>query len=175
MAMWKRLIPFAHAKSIYEIDTEFYKKLGIKYVFCDLDNTLDSYKQAIPTEKAICLKNKLSDEGIELIITSNNTGKRVTLYSTEYGVRFLSAVGKPFSRKLKKKIKELGINKDEIIMIGDQVVTDIGCANGCGIKSVLTDKLVKEDQPTTRFNRLFDRPLRKKLSKKGLLKDWRTF
>lgn len=173
--MWKRLIPFAHAKSIYEIDVEFYKKLGIKYVFSDLDNTLDSYKQAIPTEKAICLKNKLNSEGIELIITSNNTGKRVTLYSTEYGVRFLSSLKKPFSKKLKKKMKNVGINPNEVIMIGDQVITDIGCANGAGIKSILTDKLVKEDQPTTRFNRLFDRPLRKKLSRKGLLKDWRTF
>ena len=58
-------------------------------------------------------------------------------------------------------------------MIGDQIVTDISCANGAKVKSVLTEKLVPEDQPTTRFNRLFDNPLRKKLKKKNLLKDWR--
>ena len=37
------------------------------------------------------------------------------------------------------------------------------------------DKIVEEDQPTTRFNRLFDVPIRKKLAKTGLLKEWREF
>lgn len=172
--MVKRFIPFAHAKSIFEIDVSFYKKLGVKYVFADLDNTLDSYKQTVPSTRVLSLKEDLLVEGIELIITSNNTGKRVKTYSRGLGVRFLSSVGKPFSHKLNKRIKEMKIDKDRIIMIGDQVVTDISCANGSKIKSVLTDKIVKEDQPTTRFNRLFDKPLRRKLSKKGLLKDWRT-
>ena len=60
--MLKRFIPFAHAESIYKIDLSFYQKLGIKYVFVDLDNTLDSYKQATPLEPAKKLK-----EGLEKI------------------------------------------------------------------------------------------------------------
>ena len=85
--MLKRFIPFAHAQSIFEIDLSFYKKLGIKYVFVDLDNTLDSYKQATPLAKAKELKENLEKNGIELIIVSNNTGKRVTKYSSELGVQ----------------------------------------------------------------------------------------
>ena len=75
--MLKRFIPFAHAQSIFEIDLSFYQKLGIKYVFVDLDNTLDSYKQATPLEPAKKLKEDLENAGIELIIVSNNRGKRV--------------------------------------------------------------------------------------------------
>lgn len=172
--MWKRLIPFAHATSIFKIDISFYKKLGVKYVFADLDNTLDSYKKATPSTRVLNLKEDLMSEGIELIIVSNNTGKRVKTYAKALGVRCFSSIRKPFAKKILKKIKELKINKNEIIIIGDQVVTDISYANGAKIKSILTDKIVKEDQPTTRFNRLFDRPLRKKLSKKNLLKEWRT-
>ena len=171
--MWKRLIPFAHAQSIFEIDVSFYKNLGVKFILVDLDNTLDSYKTETPSKRVIDLKEDLLMEGIELIITSNNTGKRVTKYSRALGVRFMSKVGKPFSRKLLKKLRELKIQKHEVILIGDQIVTDISCANRAKIKSVLTEKLVEEDQPTTRFNRLFDNPLRRKLNKKHLLKDWR--
>ena len=171
--MLKRFIPFAHAESIYKIDLSFYKKIGIKYVFADLDNTLDSYKQATPLEKAKELKSKLEKEGIELIIVSNNTGARVQKYSKELGVRHFSSLAKPFSLKLKKIMKRSKIKPDEVVMIGDQIVTDISCANGAKVKSVLTEKLVKEDQPTTRFNRLFDNPLRRKLKRKNLLKDWR--
>ena len=171
--MLKRFIPFAHAQSIFEIDLSFYQKLGIKYVFVDLDNTLDSYKQATPLAKAKKLKEDLECIGIELIIVSNNTGKRVTKYSSELGVKHWSSLAKPFAFRITKIMKRLGINKDEVIMIGDQIVTDISCANGAKIKSVLTEKLVPEDQPTTRFNRLFDNPLRRKLKRKNLLKDWR--
>lgn len=171
--MLKRFIPFAHAESIYEIDLSFYKKLGIKYVLADLDNTLDSYKQKTPLAKAKALKKLLDYNNIELIIVSNNTGERVKKYSSELGVRYFSSLGKPFAFRISKIMKRLNIKKDEVIMIGDQIVTDISCANGAKIKSVLTEKLVPEDQPTTRFNRLFDNPLRKKLRKKNLLKDWR--
>ena len=171
--MLKRFIPFAHAESIYRIDLSFFTKLGIKYVFADLDNTLDSYKQATPLEKAKELKANLEKLGIELIIVSNNTGTRVQKYSKELGVRHFSSLAKPFSFKIKRIMKTANIKPEEVIMIGDQTVTDISCANGAKIKSILTDKLVEEDQPTTRFNRLFDKPLRRKLQKKNLLKDWR--
>ena len=171
--MLKRFIPFAHAESIFEIDLSFYEKLGIKYVFADLDNTLDSYKQATPLERAKNLKRELEKNGIELIIVSNNTGSRVKKYSKELGVRHFSSLAKPFSFKIKKIMKRANIKPESVVMIGDQIVTDISCANGAKIKSVLTEKLVPEDQPTTRFNRLFDNPLRKKLRKKNLLRDWR--
>ena len=56
-------------------------------------------------------------------------------------------------------------------MVGDQITTDVIAANGAGIRAVLTDPLDPDNEPfTTRFNRLFDRRWRKKLSKKGLLK-----
>ena len=171
--MFKRFIPFAHAKSIYHIDFAFYQKLGIKYVFCDLDNTLDSYRQATPLERAKSLKSGLERLGIELIIVSNNTGKRVQTYSKELGVRHFSSLAKPFSFRIKKILKRANIKPETVVMIGDQIVTDISCANGAKLKSILTEKLVPEDQPTTRFNRLFDNPLRKKLKKKNLLRDWR--
>lgn len=171
--MFKKYIPFAHAKSIFEIDNDFYNKLGIKYIFVDLDNTLDSYKTKIPSKRVYELKDRLSKDNIELIITSNNTGKRVKTYSDALKVRYISSIGKPFSIGLNKNIKKFNINKSNIILIGDQTTTDIAAANRTHIKSVLTDKIVKEDQPTTRFNRLFDKPIRKSLKRKNLLRDWR--
>ena len=136
--MLKRFIPFAHAESIFEIDLSFYEKLGIKYVFADLDNTLDSYKQATPLERAKNLKRDLERNGIELIIVSNNTGSRVQKYSKELGVRHFSSLAKPFSFKIKKIMKRANIKPESVVMIGDQIVTDISCANGEKIKTVLT-------------------------------------
>ena len=173
--MLKRFIPMAHAKSVFDIEVSYYKKLGIKYLFVDLDNTLDSYKTLKPSARVLSLKEILNKNGIEMIIVSNNTGKRVSTYANALGVKFVPHIGKPFAFGLNKALKELNLKKDEVLVIGDQTVTDISAANGAKMKNVLTDKIVEEDQPTTRFNRLFDKPIRKSLAKKGLLKDWGEF
>ena len=59
------------------------------------------------------------------------------------------------------------------MLVGDQLMTDTLAAKGAHIRIVLTEKIVKEDQFTTHFNRLLDRPIRKHLKKKGKLLDWR--
>ena len=171
--MCKVYTPYAHAKSIFEIEIDFYKKLGIKTVLSDLDNTLDSYKTKTPSANVISFKQILEENGIELFIISNNTGKRVQEYANALGVRYASAVGKPFARKLIRKLKEAQIDLKTAVMVGDQTVTDIASANRARILCILTDKIVKEDQPTTHFNRLFDRPIRHYLKRKGRLIDWR--
>jgi predicted HAD superfamily phosphohydrolase YqeG len=64
---------------------------------------------------------------------------------------------------------------NEIMMVGDQTTTDVASGNNSGIKTLLTDPIVKEDQLRTRFNRIFDRYYRKTLLKNNELKDWREF
>ena len=53
-------------------------------------------------------------------------------------------------------------------------MTDVIAARGAKIRVVLTEKVVKEDQWTTHINRIFDRPIRRHLRKKGKLVDWRN-
>ena len=169
--MCKVYIPTFHAKSVYVIPTSFYKEHGIKTILVDLDNTLDSYKQKTPTEKAVLLKEKLLKEGIEMIIVSNNRPNRVGTYADALGVRYIPSIGKPFARGINKAIVSLNLEKESILMVGDQTFTDICAANRAKVKCVLTDKIVKEDQPTTHFNRLFDRPIRRWLKRKQLLNE----
>lgn len=172
--MRKIYIPFAHAKNIYDIDVSFFKRNNINVVLVDLDNTLDSYRTLTPSENALKLKKLYNDNKIDLIIVSNNTSKRVSKYAKILGVEFWHSIGKPFSFGLNKKLKKAKIDKNSVVLIGDQTTTDVACGNRAKIKTILTDKLVEEDQWTTRFNRLFDNPRRKKLIKKGLLINWRN-
>ena len=172
--MLKIHIPYAHATSVFEIDVSFFVKENIKTVLCDLDNTLDSYRTETPSKRVFDLKENLAKNGINLVIVSNNTGKRVTKYASSLGVPFISSIRKPFAKKLLAKTKDMGIDLNTTILIGDQTVTDIACGNRAKLKTILTDKIVKEDQPTTYFNRLFDRPIRRSLKRKNLLRDWRN-
>lgn len=170
--MCKRKV-YATAKSIYDIDISFYKKHNIKFLLIDLDNTLDSYKLYHPTQKAYDLMKNLREADIYPVIVSNNKGKRVSSYANDLGVEFINSAMKPFAKRINKFVESKGWNKDEMFLIGDQMVTDVGAGNRAHIKVILTDKIVKEDQWTTRFNRIFGRQIRKHQAKKGMLVDWR--
>ena len=171
--MFKRFIPFAHAQSVYEVPVEFYLNNGVKLLLIDLDNTLDSYKLFEPTDRAKEKVTEIKKSGIVPIIVSNNRERRVKKYADAAGVECIYSAHKPFSRRIRNFLKEKGVSATEVMLVGDQLMTDVLAARGAHIRVLLTEKIVKEDQWTTHINRLFDRPIRKHLKKKGKLPDWR--
>ena len=172
--MFKSFIPFAHAQSIYEIDPEFFKRNGVKTLFIDLDNTLDSYKARAPQERTINLVNKIKETGVIPVIISNNRPERVSGYAEALGIEFLASARKPFSKRIKKELAKRNLANEEVMLVGDQMMTDVQAARGAKIRVVLTEKIVKEDQWTTHINRIFDRPIRRYHRKRGNLIDWRN-
>ena len=172
--MFNRFIPFAHAQSIYEVPVEFFLNNGVKLLLIDLDNTLDSYRLYEPTERAAQKINEIKEAGITPIIVSNNREKRVKRYADEAGVECIYSAHKPFSRRLRNFLAKKNVQATEVMLVGDQLMTDVLAARGAHIRVLLTEKIVKEDQWTTHINRLLDRPIRKHLNKKGKLPDWRT-
>lgn len=172
--MNKNYIPFACATSIYDIEISFYKKLGVKTILIDLDNTLDSHKVELPSERAKEFVKTLKENKIDLIIVSNNFNRRVKAYADALGIHMTSMNLKPFPFKINRLLKEKGLKKEETILIGDQLLTDILAGNRAGLKTILVDPLTTDEQNFTRIRRIFERPKLKKLRDKKLLRDWRT-
>lgn len=172
--MRKRVIPFCHATSIHEVPAAFYLKLGIKTLLLDLDNTLDPYTDSSPSPKTVTWAKAMLDAGLSLIVTSNNRGGRVNTYCAVLGIECAHLMAKPFSFRIKKLLKDKGLSTNETMLIGDQIETDVKAGNGAHIRVMLTEPIDTEHEPfTTRINRIFDRPTRAKLLRRGYLKDWR--
>ena len=169
----KKYVPYCMASSIYDIDLDFFNKIGVNYLLFDLDNTLDGPHTALPSKKCIKLMETIKKSGFTPIIISNNKKKRVNKYSSEINVDYLHRAFKPFPYRLKKYLKDKNIPLESVIMIGDQTCTDIKCANNIGIKSCLTTRLESKDQIVTILNRKIDERNRKIILKKNLSKDWR--
>ena len=170
--MFKSFIPFAHANSIYEINPEFFVKHGVKVLFIDLDNTLDSYKAFTPKENAIAYIKRLQEHGITPVVVSNNKGKRVSSYAEGLHIDYVWGAMKPFPKKLRQEMEKRGLKEEEVMLVGDQMMTDVLAAHNAHIRVVLTEKIVNEDQWTTHINRIFDRPIRKYHRKRGNLVNW---
>ncbi len=170
--MKKKYVPFAHAKSIFDVGEPFFKANGIKVVLCDLDNTLGSVKEKEPSERVFSLVKRMEAWGIRFLICSNNTGGRVGRFASELGIQVASRMMKPLSFRVKAFLKSENINPDEVLLVGDQIMTDVLCANRAGIKSLLTEPISPIDPPWTRFNRIFDKPKRRKLLSEHLVPEW---
>ena len=136
--MFKRFIPFAHAQSIYEIPVDFYINNGISLLLIDLDNTLDSYRLFIPTARAVNIIKAIKETGVTPVIVSNNREKRVKGYADIAGVECIYSAHKPFSRRLRKFLKEKGVENEKVMLVGDQLMTDVLAARGAHIRVLLT-------------------------------------
>ena len=164
-----KLMPTWYSKSIYDVDFSKLKELNIKYILSDLDNTIVGYDIAEPTEKVLKLIDEIKSHEMELIIVSNNHGIRLNKFCNPCSLRFVSGARKPGRKKLKDFLAKNSIDINECAFVGDQLLTDMWCANKTGCKSILVDPLQKKESIFTFFNRKIDRRIRKKYKAQGKL------
>ena len=119
-----KFFPKMYQKTIQDINYKKLKKIGIKCLIFDLDNTIALIDQHMITEETKkILKNLKKD--FQIVIISNNVTSRVKTYANYLQCDFVANAAKPLSKGYRKIRKKYGFKKDEMCMIGDQIVTDI--------------------------------------------------
>ncbi|GLB46756.1 haloacid dehalogenase [Philodulcilactobacillus myokoensis] len=151
--------------SIYNISPNRLKQLGVKAVLSDLDNTIVPWNNKNATPQLINWLNQLKHEHIIFIIISNNKGKRIARVVQDLKLPFIGRALKPLPFGILRALKSFHLDKDNVIMVGDQLLTDIPAANFCHVRSVLVKPLVATDPWNTRINRFFEKKLKKRLLK----------
>jgi HAD superfamily phosphatase (TIGR01668 family) len=118
--------PSAYIESVQDIDTFALKEQGKKLIICDLDNTLVPHFTKYPTKLAFDFVERASEAGLEFVLFSNNTSKRVSFFAEILGVkRYIAGAKKPYPFKLRKLIEELNFSIDETVLIGDMIIMDM--------------------------------------------------
>ncbi len=168
--MLKKLIPDYYFKSIYDIPYDTLYAEGIRLILTDLDNTLISYRQKEPTPDLIAWRKDLEAKGFEIIIVSNSRKERVTHFAEILGLPCVKFSTKPLKRGIRKAIRKKTSSKyslHEVILLGDQLMTDVFGAHRCKIKAALIEAVDKKtDTGPTRFNRKLENYFLKRIQKK---------
>ncbi len=170
--MFRRFLPSYLGKNALSIPASFYQRIGKKAILFDLDNTLDPVNVLEPSPQVMQLISSLKEKGLFVYVASNNTGKRVSRYCEKLGIESASGLFKPFSFKLKKWIKRKGYLPNEVILVGDQIFTDVLAAKGAKIDVILTEPISKKDSVFTFLNRKIEQPIRRKIEKRYLTPHW---
>lgn len=135
-------IPCGVYKNFMEIKPSQLKERGIKVVFADLDNTLVAYGDSHPTKEVEDWKTALEKEGIILFILSNSRkAGRVDVFADALGVAFQAWSGKPKKKGYLKALHRLQVEPKEVVMVGDQIFTDILGATRMGILPIMVEPI----------------------------------
>ncbi len=162
-----KLIPTMYVKNIENINYNKLRSENIKCLIFDLDNTLASYSDLECPERVISLINNLKKD-FNIVIVTNSPKKRTVPYKKALNVEIISFAMKPFVKALKKIKIKYNYQKDEMVIIGDQLMTDILAGKNYGIKTILVDPLAEKDLKITKINRIIENRIINKYQKKGL-------
>lgn len=168
--MLKYFLPSEFVKDIFHITPEKLKENGIKGIITDLDNTLVEWDRPDATPEIIEWLSSMKNAGILVTIVSNNNGNRVQLFCEPLGIPYIHAAKKPSRKSFKLALERMGIQKDEAVVIGDQLLTDIFGANRTGLQTILVVPVASSDALITRFNRMTERRIMAALKRRGMIK-----
>lgn len=150
----KNLIPDEYQKSIYDVDFNKLYELGYRIILTDLDNTLVSYDEKYPTTEVLEFIKKVQEIGFEIIITSNNKKSRVLTFCSKTNLVGIWFSLKPLKRGFRKALKGKAYKKNEIIVMGDQLLTDVVSGKRCEYYTILIKAIKrKTEKLVTRINR----------------------
>lgn len=162
--------PTMHVPSMRQIDWAKWHQKGIRVVVLDKDNTLtlpyeSKVHPALQTSYTRCLDLFGPDN---VILFSNSAGspddkdyKEALFLEQSLGARVLRHLErKPGGGQELLKFCKTPVAPQNILVVGDRVLTDIVFANKNGFDSVLVDPLdPSRDNPVVRLVRTFERKI----------------
>ena len=143
---------------VYEFPGAELAKQGIRGIIFDIDNTLVPYEKAEPDEKLMSYFDELKENGITVALVSNNDASRVELFNKNLGFFAAPNAHKPRGKELKRCIEALGVDKKNLVLIGDQIFTDCLAAHLAGLRCYLVKPIADKKTAFFRFKRFFERP-----------------
>lgn len=159
------LIPDLMCENVFEIPFDSFLEKGVKLVVFDIDNTLVPYDVADPYEKLKSFLFSLKEKGVELAFVSNNTPERVERFNREFGFFATPDAHKPLRRALSPAIEHFGVLPGELLLVGDQLLTDVLTARIWGAHAVAVSPIKKVESRFFRFKRQIEKPFVKKYRK----------
>ena len=164
--MLKKFIPDYRFDTFDMASAEFLESIGVKGIVLDVDNTLEPYEHPLPGEHVVAWLDSLAARGISAAIVSNNNGDRIELFNKDLGLTAYYKAGKPFKKNVLRAMADMGTDKNNTVLMGDQVFTDVWAAHNSGIRAILVPPINDKRDLLTRFKRLLEKPILKKYDKR---------
>lgn len=160
--MIEKFYPTYIFEKVEDIPFDLFKKERITAVLFDMDNTLVDYQYKYNKKVKEWLKELKKRDIKVCILTNSPKANRVKQIGRELSMKYLHNAFKPWSFGFTKAIELLDEKKENMVIIGDQLFTDILGGNRFGIRTILVNPIEKKEFFGTRIKR----PLEKYIIKR---------
>jgi len=165
------LCPSRYVRSVCDISPVELREQGVSAILIDLDNTLVAWRgyEILPEIKDwldSVRKNQLK----VCIVSNTRYARRLQQLAEELGVPFVNGTMKPRRGGFLEAIRLLGCGLNDVVVVGDQIFTDILGGNRLGLCTILVKPLSRREFVGTKISRIAERLLLWLLKKWGLLR-----
>lgn len=161
MLDWFR--PDGYYQSLADIDFQRLGQMGLRYVLLDMDNTLIHHGRRQRTAFSARQIQRIHAAGMQPIIFSNAVRERVEPFAREHQVDFVCMAHKPGQRGLHQWMEKVAASPEQVMMIGDQLFTDVFCGKRGNLLTYLVHPLNPKEKWYIRMKRLFESVLKRRL------------
>ncbi len=157
--MLKVLYPKRYYRRAEDIPLSDLKAMGIKGLILDVDNTLTTHNNPHPRKCVLDWLEEARALDFKLVILSNNSLERIEPFAQKVSIKAISRGMKPLATGYKKAIKVLGLSKNQVAMVGDQIFTDVLGANLHSIYSIMVEHIEAEEMTFFSFKRKLEKKI----------------
>ena len=134
--MLKQFYPIDYVEDAFSIDYSALYESGYRGIVFDIDNTLVPHGDD-STPKVDELFKRIHDIGLRTVILSNNDVPRIERFLKNIDCPYVCDAAKPGALGYIEALSVLGLPKEQVVCIGDQVFTDVLGANLRGMDCIL--------------------------------------
>ncbi len=125
---------------------DFYRA-GFRLVLLDIDNTLMVHGQSGGNDQAKEKLQQVRRAGLQPILLSNAKRARAAGVAKDLDCPVIGMAMKPSPKGIYEALEQTGVKKDETLLIGDQIFTDVWAGRRAGIKTILVKPISLEHEP----------------------------
>lgn len=142
---------------VCDITLEQLHQWGIRGLILDIDNTLTTHDNPVPSQGVSQWLDKMREGGIQLMVLSNNKPQRVAPFAALLGLDFIANGAKPLRGGYRRCAQAMGLSHRELCIVGDQLFTDIWGGNRFGCRTILVEPIQLETMRFFRVKRWLER------------------
>jgi len=153
----RQLKPGLKVASLKEIDLRKLYDQGKRGIIIDLDNTLTLWQGIhLPDQSRRFIEEALA-KSYRLCLLSNASKNRTAAIAGQYNLFFVPLAGKPARKAFREAMRLLDLPADKVIVVGDQIFTDVLGGNRAGCFTVLVPPLGPREFIWTKLMRMLER------------------
>lgn len=151
-----RFFPDILLRRVTDLSPEQLERWGAKVLVLDVDNTLTTHNNPVPDADVLRWLDEMKALGYRLVILSNNSPARVRPFARLLELDFTANAWKPLKKGFRETAVRLGAAPGDMVVVGDQIFTDVWGGNRFGARTVLVEPMEPEKSFGFRLKRVLE-------------------